>query len=284
MDLDGITALVTGGASGLGLASARRLVQHGGHIVIMDLPSSRGKDVAEELGGGTVFAPGDVTSADDVSAAVTAAEETGPLRALIHCAGIGNAVRLVDRNGAPGSLDEYTRVITVNLIGTFNVLRLAAASMASNEEVGGERGVCVLTASIAAYEGQIGQIAYSASKGGVVGMTLVAARDLARSRIRVCAPSRRASWILPCWAACVTTSWPASRRRCPTRLAWAMSTNTPILPSRSCVTATSMGRRSGWTVRSGWRPADLRPRSADRTAGGGGTVDRCRKRFLRWVM
>jgi NAD(P)-dependent dehydrogenase (short-subunit alcohol dehydrogenase family) len=186
MDLDGITALVTGGASGLGLASARRLVQHGGHIVIMDLPSSRGKDVAEDLGGGTVFAPGDVTSADDVSAAVAAAEETGPLRALIHCAGIGNAVRLVDRSGAPGSLEEYTRVITVNLIGTFNVLRLAAASMASNDEVGGERGVCVLTASIAAYEGQIGQIAYSASKGGVVGMTLVAARDLARSRIRVC--------------------------------------------------------------------------------------------------
>jgi NAD(P)-dependent dehydrogenase (short-subunit alcohol dehydrogenase family) len=186
MNLDGITALVTGGASGLGLASARRLLREGGNVVMMDLPSSRGKDRADELGGKTVFAAGDVTSADDVSAAVAAAEELGPLRALVHCAGIGNPVRLVDRHGNPGSLEEYTRVVTVNLVGTFNVLRLAAASMAKNEEIDGERGVCVLTASIAAFEGQIGQIAYSASKGGVVGMTLVAARDLASSRIRVC--------------------------------------------------------------------------------------------------
>jgi NAD(P)-dependent dehydrogenase (short-subunit alcohol dehydrogenase family) len=186
MNLDGITALVTGGASGLGRASARRLIREGGNVVIMDLPSSRGKAVSEELGGKTIFTPGDVTSPNDVAAAVAAAEELGSLRVLVHCAGIGDAIRLVDKHGSPGSLEIYTRVITVNLIGTFNVLRLAAASMAKNDEIDGERGVCVLTASIAGFEGQIGQIAYSASKGGVVGLTLVAARDLASSRIRVC--------------------------------------------------------------------------------------------------
>jgi NAD(P)-dependent dehydrogenase (short-subunit alcohol dehydrogenase family) len=186
MNPDGITALVTGGASGLGLASARRLIREGANVVIMDLPSSHGKDVSEELGGTTIFTPGDVTSSDDVAAAVATAEELGSLRVLVHCAGVGDAVRLVDKRGDPGSLEIYTRVVTVNLIGTFNVLRLAAASMAKNDEIDGERGVCVLTASIAGFEGQIGQIAYSASKSGVVGMTLVAARDLAGSRIRVC--------------------------------------------------------------------------------------------------
>jgi NAD(P)-dependent dehydrogenase (short-subunit alcohol dehydrogenase family) len=186
MNPDGSTALVTGGASGLGLAAARRLIREGANVVIMDLPSSPGKDVSEELGGTTIFTPGDVTSPDDVAAAVAAAEEIGSLRILVHCAGFLDAVRLVDKRGDPGSLEIYTRVITVNLIGTFNVLRLAAASMAKNDEIDGERGVCVLTASIAGFEGQIGQIAYSASKGGVVGMTLVAARDLAGSRIRVC--------------------------------------------------------------------------------------------------
>jgi NAD(P)-dependent dehydrogenase (short-subunit alcohol dehydrogenase family) len=121
-----------------------------------------------------------------VSAAVAAAEQIGPLRALVHCAGIANAVRVVDRHGKPGPLEEFTRVITVNLVGTFNVLRLAAASMAKNDDIDGERGACVLTASVAAFEGQIGQIPYSASKGGVVAMTIVAARDLASARIRVC--------------------------------------------------------------------------------------------------
>jgi NAD(P)-dependent dehydrogenase (short-subunit alcohol dehydrogenase family) len=186
MKLDGITALVTGGASGLGLASATRLVNEGANVVLLDLPSSRGEQVAQELGGKTVFAPGDVTNPDDVSAAVAAAEAIGPLRGLVHCAGIGNAVRLVNRDGSPGSLEDFTKVVNINLIGSFNVLRLAAASMAKNDEVDGERGACVLTASVAAFEGQIGQISYSASKGGVVGMTIVAARDLARARIRVC--------------------------------------------------------------------------------------------------
>jgi NAD(P)-dependent dehydrogenase (short-subunit alcohol dehydrogenase family) len=185
MNPDGSTALVTGGASGLGLASARRLIREGANVVIMDLPSSHGKDVSEELGGTTIFTPGDVTSSDDVAAAVAAAEELGSLRVLVHCAGVGDAVRLVDKRGDPGSLEIYTRVVTVNLIGTFNVLRLAAASMARNDEIDGERGVCVLTASIAGFEGQIGQIAYSASKGGVVGMTLPIARDLAAIGVRV---------------------------------------------------------------------------------------------------
>jgi NAD(P)-dependent dehydrogenase (short-subunit alcohol dehydrogenase family) len=187
MKLDGITALVTGGASGLGLAAAQRLVAEGAHVVVLDLPSSPGEAVAQDLGGKTRFVAADVTDPDQVSAAVSAAEEIGSLRALVHCAGIGNAVRLVHKDGSAGSLEEYTKVINVNLIGSFNVLRLAAASMAKNDEdADGERGACVLTASIAAFEGQIGQIAYSASKGGVVGMTIVAARDLARARIRVC--------------------------------------------------------------------------------------------------
>ena len=186
MKIDGITALVTGGASGLGLAAAQRLAREGANVVILDLPSSNGAAEAAALGGKSTFVPGDVTSPDDVSAAIAAAEGIGELRALVHCAGIGNAVRLVNKDGSPGSLEEYTRVINVNLIGSFNVLRLAAASMAKNEVVDGERGACVLTASVAAFEGQIGQIAYSASKGGVVGMTIVAARDLARANIRVC--------------------------------------------------------------------------------------------------
>lgn len=186
MNLNGITALVTGGASGLGLGAAQRLVREGANVVLLGRPSSRGERAAVELGGKTVFVAGDVTSPEDVSAAVAAAEAIGPLRALVHCAGINNVVRLVGRDGSPGSLEDYVDVVTVNLIGSFNVLRLAAASMAKNEEVDGERGVCVLTASVAAFEGQIGQISYAAAKGGVVAMTIVAARDLASARIRVC--------------------------------------------------------------------------------------------------
>ncbi len=185
MNLENTSALVTGGASGLGLACAELLANKGASVVIVDLPSSEGADVAARLGGKVSFSAGDVTSAEDMEAAVAAAEANGPLRSVIHCAGHGGAVRLVNRDGTPGSLEAYSKVINTNLIGSFNVLRLAAASMARNEPLDGDRGACVLTASVAAYEGQIGQIPYAASKAGVVGMTIVAARDLASKLIRV---------------------------------------------------------------------------------------------------
>jgi NAD(P)-dependent dehydrogenase (short-subunit alcohol dehydrogenase family) len=182
--IEGSVALVTGGASGLGLATVRELAGRGASVAIVDLPSSRGKEIAAELGDRVVFAPGDVTSAADVAAAVEVAGDLGPLRIVVNCAGIGNAIRTIGRDGA-FPLDEFTKVVQVNLIGTFNVIRLAAAAIAATEPVGEERGVIVNTASIAAFDGQIGQAAYSASKGGIVGMTLPIARDLARHLIRV---------------------------------------------------------------------------------------------------
>jgi NAD(P)-dependent dehydrogenase (short-subunit alcohol dehydrogenase family) len=186
MEIDGISAVVTGGASGLGLATTRRLVNGGASVVIVDLPGSPGEQVAADLGDAVRFAAADVTSEKQVSAALDTAEQTGPVRALVHCAGGGGAVRLVERDGSPGSLERFVSVITLNLVGTFNVLRLTAARMARNEPLSGDRGACVLTASVAAFEGQIGQIPYASSKAGIVGMTLVAARDLARRQIRVC--------------------------------------------------------------------------------------------------
>jgi NAD(P)-dependent dehydrogenase (short-subunit alcohol dehydrogenase family) len=187
MDVNAITAVVTGGASGLGLATVRRLIDSGAAgVVIADLPSSNGESVAKELGGRVRFIAADVRNPDEVSAALDAAETFGPIRALVHCAGRGGAVRLVNRDGSPGSLETYTEVVGINLIGTFNVLRLAATRMARNEPLDGDRGVCVLTASVAAFEGQIGQIPYASAKAGVVGMTIVAARDLAGKGIRVC--------------------------------------------------------------------------------------------------
>ncbi|MGC4250945.1 MAG: SDR family NAD(P)-dependent oxidoreductase [Sphingobium sp.] len=185
MNLENASALVTGGASGLGRACVDALIGAGAHVVIVDLPSSAGAEVAAQLGGKAAFAPADVTDPDQMQAAVEAAEAHGPLRALVHCAGHGGAVRLVEKDGSPGSLDAYKRVVNTNLIGTFNVLRLAAASMARNEPIDGERGAAVLTASVAAFEGQIGQIPYASSKAGVVGMTIVAARDLSTKGIRV---------------------------------------------------------------------------------------------------
>lgn len=186
MDLNGGSAVVTGGASGLGLASAKRLLEAGAEVLIVDLPSSDGESVADELGERAGFAAADVTDTEQMNAAFDAAEQRGPLRALVHCAGRGGAVRLVGRDGSPGSLETYSEVIKVNLIGSFNALRLAAARMAANDPVGGDRGVCVLTSSVAAFEGQIGQIPYTSSKAGIVGMTIVAARDLAGKGIRVC--------------------------------------------------------------------------------------------------
>ncbi len=184
MDIAGSVAVVTGGASGLGLATARTLAGAGAGVVIVDLPSSDGEQVAKQLGERVVFSPADVTDEAQVGAALDAAERLGALRVAVSCAGIGNAIKVVGRKG-PFPLADFTKVVTVNLIGTFNVLRLAAERIARQEPVGEERGVIVNTASIAAYDGQIGQAAYSASKGGVVGMTLPIARELATSLIRV---------------------------------------------------------------------------------------------------
>lgn len=187
MNTQGISALVTGGASGLGLASAKRLLAGGANVIIADLPSSPGAAIAKELGPKALFVPADVTSESDMNVVCDAAARIAPLRVLIHCAGRGGPVRLIEKDGSAGSLEAYENIIRINLIGTFNALRLAAVRMANTEPTAeGERGVCILTASVAAYEGQIGQIPYASSKAGVVGMTLVAARDLASKYIRVC--------------------------------------------------------------------------------------------------
>ncbi|WP_188189708.1 SDR family NAD(P)-dependent oxidoreductase [Nonomuraea sp. SYSU D8015] len=186
MRLEGLCTAVTGGASGLGLATARRLAAAGGKVVVIDLPGSAGADVVKELGEATRFAAADVTDAEQFAAALDVAGEFGGLRGLVHCAGAGRRLRLLDKEGNPGSLEDFEWVIKLNLVGSFNALRLAAARMARQDEIDGERGAIVLTASVAAYEGQIGQIPYTAAKAGIVGMTLTAARDLASRSIRVC--------------------------------------------------------------------------------------------------
>lgn len=186
MELARVRAVVTGGASGLGRATAARIVEAGGQVAILDLPASRGADTAAALGARAVFTPADVTSAEQVAAALDATvTRLGGLDVLVNCAGIGTPMKTLGKQG-PARLEEFTRVIQVNLIGTFNCIRLAAARMAGNApSAGGERGVIVNTASVAAFEGQVGQAAYSASKGGIVGMTLPVARDLAELGIRV---------------------------------------------------------------------------------------------------
>ncbi len=185
MQVEGANALVVGGASGLGEATARRLHAEGASVLIADLNADKGGTLASELGERAGFIEADVLEAEEVEAAVGAASEDGELRISVCCAGIGWAQRTVSKQG-PHDLEIFTNVVKVNLIGTFNVLRLAAAAMVGNEpDEGGERGVCVNTASIAAFDGQIGQVAYSASKGGIVGLTLPAARDLASHGVRV---------------------------------------------------------------------------------------------------
>jgi len=186
MELNGTSAIVTGGASGLGEATARVLSAAGAHVVIADLNEEAGKRVAAEIGG--QFAKTNVTDEDAVTAAVAAAEGSGyPLRAAVNCAGIGFAARTVNRDGSPHDLASFAKVIAVNLTGTFNVLRLAAAAMAKTEpaDADGQRGVIINTSSVAGIEGQTGQIAYSASKGGIIGMTVPAARDLSVIGVRV---------------------------------------------------------------------------------------------------
>src|SRR3954466_11613021 len=184
MKLQGAVALVTGGASGLGAATVRRLVGAGAKAVIVDRDEARGAALASELG--QTFVKTDVTDAAQVEAAVAAGTGLGPLRVVVSCAGVGWAARTLDKTGKPHDLDLFKTVVGVNLIGTFNVLRLGASAIARNEALDhGERGVIVNTASVAAFDGQIGQIAYAASKAGVAGMTLPAARDLAPAGIRV---------------------------------------------------------------------------------------------------
>ena len=184
MDVDGAVALISGGASGLGAATARRLASMGAMVVILDLPSSPGADVAEEIGGR--FVAGDVTDAASVERAVAETAGIGDLRVCVTCAGTGAPAKVVGRDGTPMPLAHFRRVVDINLVGTFDVVRNAAARMVANTpDPGGERGVVVCTASIAAFDGQIGQSAYSASKGGIVGMTLPLARDLARDGVRV---------------------------------------------------------------------------------------------------
>ncbi len=184
MNIQGSVALVAGGASGLGAATARRLVASGAKVCIVDRHGDAAEALASELGG--VGLRGDVTSEADMAAAVAAACALGPLGITVMCAGVGTVSRVLGKTG-PHSLELFELTLRVNLLGTFNVLRLAAEAMAKNApNAGGERGVIVNTASIAAYDGQIGQAAYAASKGGVVAMTLPIAREFARSGIRVC--------------------------------------------------------------------------------------------------
>lgn len=185
MKLDGSVALVTGGASGLGFASVQKLVNRGAHVVMLDLPTSDGERVAAQFDGAVTFAPGDVTDEASVNAALDAVQARGPLRAVVHCAGRSHTMRILDKELNPNPLENYAGVITTNLIGTYNVLRLSASRIAKSELDGEERGAIVMTASVAAWEGQVGQIPYASSKAGVSGMTIVAARDLAKYQIRV---------------------------------------------------------------------------------------------------
>lgn len=187
MKLNESIFIVTGGSSGLGAAAVRRFHEEGARVVIADVDVERGEKLAAELGKGATFRKTDVTSADDAQAVVALArDELGGLHGLVNCAGIGPAERVVGKKG-PHQLETFARVVTVNLIGAFNMIRLAAAAMASGApNAAGERGVIVNTASVAAWDGQIGQAAYAASKGGIVAMTLPVARELAASGIRVC--------------------------------------------------------------------------------------------------
>jgi NAD(P)-dependent dehydrogenase (short-subunit alcohol dehydrogenase family) len=186
MNLDGASTLVTGGASGLGYATARRLIDRGASVVIVDLATSDGEVAAKSLGERARFAPADVTDEAAVQTALDAAEEVGPLRAVVHCAGRGgDRLRIIDRERKPGDLATFEAVLRVNLVGSYNMLRLSAARMAANEPLDGDRGAIIMTASVAAFDGQIGQTSYTASKAGVHGITLVAARDLASWQIRV---------------------------------------------------------------------------------------------------
>jgi len=184
VEVHGVAAIVTGGASGLGAATARKLAGNGARVVIADLQAGAGQEIADDIGGR--YLQTDVTITEHVQAAVQLAEDLGDLRVLINCAGVGSPTRTLNREGEPMALELFSTILEINLIGTFNAIRLAAAAMARTDPLAsGQRGVIINTASVAAFDGQIGQAAYSASKGGIVGMTLPIARDLAVVGIRV---------------------------------------------------------------------------------------------------
>lgn len=186
MRIEGVSAVVTGAASGLGLATAKALADRGAAVTLVDLPTADGDSALARVHGRAQFAPADIADQEQVASAIATAASFGPLRAVVHCAGRGgDRKRILDREGNPSELDSFEHVLRVNLIGTYNVLRLGASAMAKNDAIDGDRGAFVLTASVAAFDGQIGQTAYTAAKAGVHGMTIVAARDLASWQIRV---------------------------------------------------------------------------------------------------
>ncbi|MGW4338567.1 SDR family NAD(P)-dependent oxidoreductase [Rhodococcus koreensis] len=185
MDMSNATALVTGGASGLGLGTVKEFISRGVPTVMVDLPTSDGIEIARELGELVTFMPADITDTEQFDAALDTAEKTAPVRAVVHCAGRAATVRVLDKGGNPGDIEQYQGVIKTNLVGSFNVLRLSASRMVKYEASVEERGVVIMTASVAAWEGQIGQMPYASSKAGIVGMTICAARDLARKQVRV---------------------------------------------------------------------------------------------------
>lgn len=186
MKIEGSVALVTGGASGLGEATARRLAEGGASVVVADMDAVRGQAVAESIGAPARYLNVDVTKASDVDSAVQFAQSIGPLRVAVNCAGIARVIRVLSRDGDAHDLDAFRRTVEVNLVGTFNIIRLAAKAMSAQPPVeDGERGVIINTASVAAFDGQVGQAAYAASKAGVAGLTLPVARDLATAGIRV---------------------------------------------------------------------------------------------------
>ena len=256
-----VAAVVSGGASGLGEATVRELVARGAAVTILDLQEDRGSALAGELGGHTTFVRTDVTDEAQVQAAIDdATGKDRPLRIAVNCAGIGWAQRTVGRDNKPHDLEPFVKTVMVNLVGTFNVLRLAAAAMAATEPLeDGERGVVVNTASIAAFDGQIGQIAYSASQGrhrrhDAAGR----ARPVQRRRPRL--HDRARAWSTPrCWAACPRRPARRSPRASRSRSASAAPRTSPSSRSTSSSTATSTARSSGWTARCAWRPADDRP-------------------------
>ena len=257
MKIEQSTFLITGGGSGLGAATAQLLAESGANVVVADINRDAGEAVAAAIGAARArFVGTNVTSEESVAEAITAARESfGRLDGAINCAGVGLAERLVGKRG-PHGLAAFTRVIQVNLIGTFNVIRLAAAEMAAQEPgPGGERGVIINTASIAAFDGQIGQAAYAASKGGIVGLTLPAARDLARHAIRVVTIAPGSS-TPRCWARSPSRSVRRSARRCLSRRASATRGTSPRSPATSSRTKCSTARSSVWTARCACRHSD----------------------------